>query len=145
MKINSTQPYRYSARVWAFEEDTENSQGGIVYYETTLDFRFELTTDPNAPRQVILSKTPLKKEMKFDQVRDSYGNLVMGDATYIVTRLEPIMNVLGTHELYRMQAALNVEPTYEGLIDLNTGLPIGVPPKVLDREENAPDPDEETG
>ena len=73
---------------------------------------FDFSDDPDAPRQVITSAEPMPQSAIITFIRDKYGNEPMPGSEWTVTSVKPVINVFGTREMYRMQAALKFQPDF---------------------------------
>lgn len=107
MRLMAYQRYRYTARL--FDYEIANDANGTMVYTEVGDVDIDFATDPNAPRVVIFCAVPLRKGVQLKAIRNPRGVYVMGESTYTVTGVEPIISVLGDLEGYRMQAALSTE------------------------------------
>lgn len=115
MQLQAYVRHNMTAEYWNFTLTTEAGGTLTPVYANTGEVNFLFATDPSAPRAVILSKKPFRKGIQLRGITDSAGNDVLPGAWYVITAVEPVINMFGRVETYRHRAALANEPTFEAI------------------------------
>lgn len=112
MKLNTLMKFPLTAEYWDFTT-TVDAGGNVIntyFYVRTIDLA--LDDDPTAVRIVILTEEPIRREALLKNLTDKDGQLVLDDAEYKTTTIEPVLNVYGQRVGYRLLAALWSDPTF---------------------------------
>lgn len=104
MKFTGYQRFYFTGQLFIPMVDPNQEALVMTYVK---DIKFDFSSDPTSPRQVILADEPFPTTAQITGMRDRYGADIMPLAEWTITSVEPLINAVRGIELYRMQAALS--------------------------------------
>jgi len=121
MKLTVWKRFQYTGDVWAATKDQNSSSGNTVYtpleFPADSPFTFEFQGSPTSVRSIIVSRTPIPRDYIIVGIRDRNGEAILGNSQYKVTVIEPIVNMFGLSEGFKMTLALGRDSTYVALVN----------------------------
>jgi hypothetical protein len=113
MKPAAYQRHKYSGEFYKFVKKTIGDSSSVEYYfagNIALTAGIETGIDKTG-KMTIRSEQPLQIGCLVANIKDLSGNLILDDAIWQITNLEPVLNPFNTIESYKMRAIM-----FEGTI-----------------------------